>query len=170
MLTFIVVITNPSAAPATKARKPKKRAGNDGDETEGERTNDEGQEAGLPRRRSSRVTRSHPGEDVSTGDEGMPVTPKPKRKPRPRPITKQKTPEGVAVEEQLPPDSPKDADSPSGQIGQIESQPPSASDPPTARKRPRSPERTDEIINGVDSTPGSPEEPEIQVRRKRIRH
>jgi len=167
MLTFIVVITNPSAAPATKARKPKKRAGNDGDETEGERTNDEGQEAGPPRRRSSRVTRSHPGEDVSTGDEGMPVTPKPKRKPRPRPITKQKTPEGVAVEEQLPPDSPKDADSPSGQI---ESQPPSASDPPTARKRPRSPEHTDEIINGVDSTPGSPEEPEIQVRRKRIRH
>lgn len=80
---------------------------------------------------------------------------------------KQKPPEGVAVEEELARDSPIDIDRTSGQI---DSQPPSASDPPTARKRPRSPERTDEIINGVDSAPGSPEEPEIQVRRKRIRH
>src|SRR6266498_3222051 len=105
---------NPFAATTAKARKAKKRAGNDEVETDGERTNDEGQEAAPPRR-SSRVTRSNPGgdQDASTGDEGVPATPKPKRKARPRPITKQKTPEGIAIEEELVPNSPKDANSPS---------------------------------------------------------
>jgi cohesin complex subunit SA-1/2 len=118
------------------------------------------------------VTRSNPEEemDESTGDE-EPITPK--AKPRPRPLQRQKTPsETGAAEEDLAHDPSMDLASPS-MMQEVDVEQFATSTPQSSRKRPRSDEHEEEMSEGPsgrESVPGSPEGPEIEVRRKRVRH
>ena len=169
MLNFYV-------AQVSKVRKTKKKRGtaSSGEDTDGDQTNDEGIVPPAPRPKPRRVTRSNPNVDgdveESTGDERAPVTPK--ARPRPRPKDAKTLPEANLEGEDEPsqtsqPGSPMEAGTP-----------PDAPEPDqalvtpkSARKRPRSDdEDMDELPNGTEDAPESPAEPEIQVRRKRIRH
>jgi cohesin complex subunit SA-1/2 len=161
-----------SSAQTPKVKRTRKKAGTGigGDDTDGEIT-EGGPPKGPPRRTSRRVTRSNPdgGLDESTGDEEppAPVTPKAKPRPRPRPRRRQATPsEKGAAEEDIVPDSGANPASPSRVP---EPQVERLATPQPSRKRPRSEEREEEEAPD-GRVPGSPEEPEIEVRRKRVRH
>ena len=159
-------------------RRTKKKAGTGDDETDGEIANEAGG-THKTQRSSRRVTRSNPsgGLDESTGDEEpvTVVTPKAKPRPRPRPVRRHKTPSGAdAAEENVTMveslDIPASSSSPS-RVQVVEA----IVTPQSSRKRPRSEAREDEEMseapNGRESAPpGTPEEPEIEVRRKRVRH
>ena len=167
----IVVLLTILPAHAPKTKRTRKKAGTGDDETDGEVADEAG---GMHKQRTSRrVTRSNPsgGMDESTGDE-EPATPKAKPRPRPRPVRRQKTPSetGAAEENVTMVESfnfPASSSSPS-RVQEAEE----IVTPQSSRKRPRNEdEEMSEAPNGRESAPlGSPEEPEIEVRRKRVRH
>ena len=144
------------------------------DETDGEASNKV-----QPQRTSTRVTRSNPGggldHDESTGDEEPPAPITPKAKPRPRPLRRQKTPsvagaaEDVVREPSLNPESSRPSTVPEAEVEQVAI----ITTPQSSRKRPRSEDHDEvmlEVPNGMESATASPEGPEIEVRRKRVRH
>jgi len=159
---------NPQAPKMKRARKKgASAAASSGEEESGvERTHDED----STRPKSRRVTRANPDADTAeegTGDEHAPVTPKARPRPRPKATFRRKTPE--ATDEGEPshsqPDSPLGALTPSeGPADAEETQTPRSS-----LKRPRTDDEEEVAPNGtadgdVEGTP------DIQVRRKRIRH
>ncbi len=161
-------VHSPSAQ-AAKVKKTRKRAGADQgeDETDGEPTNDEGGQEmePRPRPRPRRVTRSNPsrGGDENVVDEEDPVTPK--AKPRPRPVRRQKTPpEEVNVGDDLFQDLPTEAGS---ALGEQEPEEPEPNSTPISTQKRQREDSQEGVPNGVSN---SPEETEIHVRRKRIRH
>lgn len=145
-----------------------------------------------PKPKSRRPTRANPDpssphrDDDKDEPEPEPVTPKPKPKPRPiRPINKQKSQSPQKPPSSATPKTPVRSRSPTMST-------PAASDtedndipipvavtptPQSSRKRPRADDEEElgNIPNGVttgDDAPSEEEEgtPEIQVRRKRVRH
>ena len=79
--------TNFELAQVAKGKKGKKKAGGgaiSGEETDGDRTNDEEIRDEQPRRKSRRLTRSHPEQEDTVDEDLALVTPK--AKPRPRPV------------------------------------------------------------------------------------
>lgn len=153
-------------AQAPKARRTRRKAAAGEDETDGEgEITEGGTRKVLPRRKSNRVTRSNPdgGRDETTSDE-EPITPK--AKPRPRAVRRQKTPTGSVAEDLVQHPSLK-LTTPS-RVLEAEREQFATSTPQTSRKRPRNEEPDEEMSD--NSRGGSPEEPEIEVRRKRVRH
>ena len=169
-----------------KVRKPRKgakggaAAASSAEESEGEKTLDE--DEGAPRPRPKRATRANPVvEEEAVLDEGNrldPVTPKARPRPRPRPIHRDKTPTGSLhgsengqrspLGSPLPPVTPSDE---GGEQGLGEEPNNEIATPKSSLKRPRT--DGDEAIeaaapNGTsDHLEGTPD---MQIRRKRIRH
>jgi len=175
-LPFSVCLFIPPSSQAAKVKRTRKRAGADQgeDETDGEPTNDEGGQEMEPRPRPKprprplRVTRSNPngggGDENVVDEEEDPVTPK--AKPRPRPVRRQKTPPeepNVGDDLFLEP-VPTEAGSALGEQEPEEPEP--TSTPVSTRKRQRE-DSPEGVPNGILN---SPEETEMHVRRKRIRH
>lgn len=178
MIEFIsdlVYLIHILSAQVPRAKRTRKKAGTGEDETDGEGTHEAGNKV-RPQRTSRRVTRSNPdgGLDESTGDEGeapAPITPK--AKPRPRPLLRQKTPPEIsAAAENMAPEPSLNPASPST-VHEPEAEQLITSTPQSSRKRPRSEEPDEEMSpapDGRESVSGSPGGPEIEVRRKRVRH
>jgi hypothetical protein len=185
----------PAQAPRVKRSRKKPATGTGEDETDGETTHEAGNKVHPPQRAPGRVTRSNPGAgDESTGDEdpSAPVTPKAKP-PRPRPLrrktttppplsetavaaaaTTTTTEDVVHDPTSLIPASSSSPSSTTMQEVELEGEPFPTSSPQSSRKRPRSEDRDDEEMSEAatmeSGPPGSPEGPEIEVHRKRVRH
>ena len=171
-----------TSAQAPKTKRAKKKgaaaaaaASGGEEESEAERTQDEG--ASAPSRpKSRRVTRANPDADTAeegTGDEQhAPVTPKARPRPRPKATSRRKTQEATAEVDEVEPSeagSPLDALTPSE--GPVEAE--DTQTPRSSLKRPRTDDDDDDDDEvAPNGTAGSETEgiPDIQVRRKRIRH
>ena len=167
-----------------KVKKPRKNAKSgvaavsSAEESEGEKTLDEDEAA--PRPKPKRATRANPVVEEVAPDEGVnpdPVTPK--ARPRPRPIHRNKTPTGSLHgsengRESLlgsppPPVMPTDEEQGLGEpTNEIAT-------PKSSLKRPR----TDDVDEALEAPNGTSDPdhlinvdgiPDLQVRRKRIRH
>jgi cohesin complex subunit SA-1/2 len=165
-----------------KAKKPRKgakggaAAASSAEESEGEKTIDE-DEAAPPRPKPKRATRANPVVEEAALDEGDkpdPVTPK--ARPRPRPIHRDKTPtrslhgseNGQKSLSGSPPPPPVARSDEEQGLGEPNNE---YATPKSSLKRPRTdeaieaPNRTsDHDLINVDGTP------DMQIRRKRIRH
>jgi len=172
-ICFLVFIATSAQAP--KAKRAKKKgaaaaASGGEEESEAERTQDEA----PPRPKSRRVTRANPDADTAeegTGDEHAPVTPKARPRPRPKATSHRKTREATAEVDEVEPSeagSPLDALTPSE--GPVEAE--DTQTPRSSLKRPRTDDDDDDDEVAPNGTAGSETEgiPDIQVRRKRIRH
>lgn len=167
-----------------KAKRGRKKAAVAGassgeEESEAERTQDEdAQERPRPKPRPRRTTRANPDAAIenaaadSTGDEGGPVTPK--ARPRGKATYRRKSlSQGVEPAEGSQPGSPLQSLTPSEE-GQAEpEQPEDVVTPKSSLKRPRA-DDDDDVSNGMNGADadaqGDEGTPDIQVRRKRIRH
>lgn len=177
LICFLVFIVTSAQAPKTKRAKKKgaaAAASGGEEESEAERTQDEGAPPPAPRPKSRRVTRANPDADTAeegTGDEHAPVTPKARPRPRPKATSRHKTPEATPEVDIVEPSrdgSPLDALTPSeGPAEDEETQTPRSS-----LKRPRTDDDDDDNEVAPNGTADSEAEgmPDIQVRRKRIRH
>lgn len=167
-----------------KVKKPRKgaktgAAAASSEESEGEKTLDEDEAAPRPRPKPRRATRANPVVEeaaIDAGGEPEPVTPK--ARPHPRPTYRDKTPTGSVHGSEngqksrsgspLPPITPSDGEGGDGEPNN------DIVTPKSSLKRPRTDgDATSDTPNGtpdpdhliaVDGTP------DIQVRRKRIRH
>jgi cohesin complex subunit SA-1/2 len=166
LIWFLIFIATSAQAPKTKRGKKKgaNAAASSDEESGAERTHDED----ATRPKSRRVTRANPDADTAeegTGDERAPVTPNTRPRPRPKATFRHKTPEVNDEGEPSQPGSPLGALTPSeGPVEAEEIQTPRAS-----LKRPRTDEEEDAAPNGAADIDAEGT-PDIQVRRKRIRH
>jgi cohesin complex subunit SA-1/2 len=171
-----------------KAKRGRKKAAVAGassgeEESEAEPTQEEDmQERPRPKPRPRRTTRANPDAAIenaaaeSTGDEGGPVTPK--ARPRGKVTYRRKSPsQGVEPAEGSQPGSPLQSLTPSeeGQAEPEEVEPEQPEDvvtPKSTLKRPRPDD--DDVSNGMNGADDDAQDdegtPDIQVRRKRIRH
>lgn len=182
---FFVSLFSPCLlAQVPKVKKPRKSgkseaaAASSAEESEGERTLDEAEAAPRPRPKPRRVTRANPVIEEATIDEGNepgPVTPK--ARPRPRPIHQNKTPTGSLLGSDngqksrsgspLPSFTPSDGE---GEQGGPNNE---VVTPQSSLKRPRA---DDEVLDAPNGTSDSDDlvdvngTPDMQIRRKRIRH
>ncbi|KAF8902622.1 hypothetical protein CPB84DRAFT_1961568 [Gymnopilus junonius] len=162
-LSTIMSKDNAQSAKGKRTRRKAGAAASSEEDTEGEHTQDEVvDERPLPKPR--RITRRNPAvveEDVAVNPspDANPVTPKAQKV-----ANLHKTPE-VLLEEH--------ADSPMQSLTPSESQQePDDTMTPKALKRPRDEDETDSpaALNGADGAEPEVDIPDIQVRRKRIRH
>jgi cohesin complex subunit SA-1/2 len=166
-----------------KVKKPRKgaksgaAAASSAEESEGEKTFDEDEAA--PRPKPKRTTRANPVVEEVAPDEGNnpdPVTPK--ARPRPRPIHRNKTPTGSLHGSEngrmpsgsppppvAPPDDEQGLGEPNNEFATPKSslKRPRTDDVDEALEAPNGTSDPDHLIN-VDGTP------DMQIRRKRIRH
>jgi len=168
-VAYLLPLFITTSAQAPKVKRARKKgataAASSGEEESGaERIHDED----ATRPKSRRVTRANPDADTAeegTGDERAPVTPKARPRPRPKATFRRKTPEATVEGEPSQPGSPLGTLTPSeGPVDAEETQTPRSS-----LKRPRTDDEEEVAPNGTAD--GDVEEtPDIQVRRKRIRH
>ena len=168
-----------------KVKKPRKgaktgAAAASSEESEGEKTLDEDEAAPRPRPKPRRATRANPVVEeaaIDAGGEPEPVTPK--ARPRPRPIHRDKTPtgslHGSENEQNSLPGSPLPPVTPSEEEQQgLEEPSNEIATPKSSLKRPRTDEdEAMEAPNGQsspDPLTNMDGTPDMQVRRKRIRH
>ena len=169
-----------------KIKKPRKgaksgaAAASSAEESEGEKTLDEDEVAPRPRPKPRRVTRANPVVEETTavdaGDEPGPVTPK--TGPRPRPLHRNKSPtgslHGSQNGEELRPGSPLPSITFSDREGELPNE--EVVTPKSSLKRARTNDNDDEVLdvpNGIsdpDHLIDVDGTPDIQIRRKRIRH
>lgn len=174
----------PKVRKTRKGAKGGAAAASSAEESEGEKTLDE--DEGAPRPRPKRATRANPvvEEEEAALDEGNrldPVTPKARPRPRPRPIHRDKTPTGSLhgsengqrspLGSPLPPVTPSDG---GGEQGLEEEPNNEIVTPKSSLKRPRT-DGNDEALeaaapNGSSDPDHLEGTPDMQVRRKRIRH
>ena len=165
----------PKVKKTRKGAKSGAAAASSGEESEGEKTFDEDEAA--PRPKPKRATRANPVVEGAAVDEGNPVTPK--ARPRPRPIHRDKTTTGSVHgsengQKSLP-GSPLSPVAPSDKEQGLGEPNDEIATPNSSLKRPRTNE-VDEALEAPNGT-SDPDHlmnvdgtPDMQVRRKRIRH
>ncbi|KAF8153202.1 hypothetical protein B0H34DRAFT_800432 [Crassisporium funariophilum] len=174
-LSAVMSKDNPLGTKIKKTRKNAKSgaaAGSSGEESEGEKTLDE-EEPSRPRPKPKRVTRANPTieEDDGTADEDAPVTPK--ARPKPSATYRLKTPPQASHEDGTNARSRSASPLRSATASDAEGEPDQTVTPKSSLKRPRTDdvEEESDIPNGLsDGHSGVDDIPDIQVRRKRIRH
>ena len=176
----------PKVKKSRKGAKSGAAAASSAEESEGEKTLDEDETAPRPRPkpRPKRTTRANPvvEEEVALDESNKPDDPvTPKARPRPRPIHRDKTPTSLHGSENGQhslPGSPPPPVTPSEEEEQQEPGEPSneITTPKSSLKRPRTNDddgQAREVPNGtsnLDPLTNVDGTPEMQVRRKRIRH
>ncbi|KAJ3515607.1 hypothetical protein NLJ89_g1655 [Agrocybe chaxingu] len=176
---------NVHAPKVKKSRKKGAAVGSSGEDTDGERTNDEDPAAEPaarpPRPRRSARSKRRTAADEGTGDDEVEATPK--VRPRPRANYRRKSPppskENPAPVPEPSPASPMEPLTPMDD-SEPEPEPEPTTPKPASRKRARTedeePNDNEPAPNGIaPATPAQQSEGEggevdIQVRRKRIRH
>lgn len=174
----------PKTKKSRKGAKGGAAAASSAEESEGEKTLDEDEAVPRPRPKPKRATRANPvvEEETATLEESNnklddPVTPK--ARPRPRPIHRDKTPtgslHGSENEQNSLPGSPLPPVTPSEEEQQgLEEPSNEIATPKSSLKRPRTDEdEAMEAPNGQsspDPLTNMDGTPDMQVRRKRIRH
>ncbi|CAA7269932.1 unnamed protein product [Cyclocybe aegerita] len=187
-LSAIMSKDNAHAPKVKKSRKKGAAAGSSGEDTDGERTNDEepaAEHVARPQRprRSTRSKRATAA-DEGTGDDEVEATPKARPRPRPRANYRRKSPspskESPAPEpEPSPPASPMEPLTPMDD-SEPEPEPEPTTPKPASRKRARTEDEESDgnepAPNGIAPAASAQQsesgggEVDIQVRRKRIRH
>jgi cohesin complex subunit SA-1/2 len=163
----------------TRSRKGKGKDATDGvgaTTTDEEPSDGEGLTDNEPERRSARLRGAHataPPEEVGeqTAEEGLePGTPKPRVPPRPRPTRKRKSPPP-------PMDNEDNAVAPDTAVQPVPTSPLATgteTTPKPSRKRTRDNEDDDMDVGGAQEATEvrdtSPDDGEIRIRRKRVRH
>ena len=168
----------PKVRKARKGTKGGAAAASSAEESEGEKTLDE--DEAVPRPKPKRATRANPVLEEAALDESNPVTPK--ARPRPRPIHREKTPtrslHGNENGQKSIPGSPLSPVAPSdGEQGLGEEPNNEIATPKSSLKRPRIDNDGDEEALEAPNGTSDPDHsinvdgtPDMQIRRKRIRH